>query len=410
MTRQHPTQLLVLNCGSSSLKYDLFGPWASDARPVRIASGSIEGVGGSAARLRHDPLLTGHRGPAREVVATDHESALHIVLDLLREEWSDLDGLAAVAHRVVHGGPDLARPVSLDDDAIAAIDRASALAPLHNPPALAGIRAVETLWPGLPQVAVFDTAFHATLPAAASTYALPRDLARRHHVRRWGFHGISHQYVVSRTADALGIPADEVCLISCHIGNGVSVTAVREGRSIDTSMGFTPLDGAVMGTRSGSIDPGVLFHLGRAGMSPDELEDLLQNRSGMLGLCGDSDMRRVRERADAGDGEARFALEVYTHRLRCLVASYLGQLPGLHALVFTAGVGEHDPALRAEVVDPLAHLGFELDTAANEAAVGGEHPARIDSGRGVAIWVVPTDEGTQVAREAHSALFGPVAE
>lgn len=405
------SQLLVLNCGSSSLKYDLFAPWAADADPLRVATGAVEGVGEPTARLRHNPVLTGHRGPAREVTAADHETALHLVLDVLRDDWSGLAALGAVAHRVVHGGPELTRTAVIDRGVLDAIDRASALAPLHNPPALAGIHAVEALWPGLPQVAVFDTSFHRTLPAAASTYALPRDLARRHHLRRWGFHGISHQYVAQRTAAALGIRADEVRLISCHVGNGVSVTAVRDGQSIDTSMGFTPMDGAVMGTRSGSVDPGILGHLGReTGSTLDELEDLLQHRSGMLGLCGDSDMRRVRERADDGDTEAILALRVYTHRLRALVSSYLGQLPGLHAVVFTAGVGEHDPALRAEVIGPLAHLGLELDTAANEAVVGGDQPHRIDTRRGTPVLVVPTDEGTQVAREAHSALLGPVPQ
>ncbi|MCD4524983.1 acetate/propionate family kinase [Nocardioides sp. cx-173] len=402
-------KLLVLNCGSSSLKYDLFAPWAGDAEPVRVATGFIEGVGPGTARLRHDPPLTGHRGPVQEVEARDHEAALHVVLDVLRDDWAGLETLGAVAHRVVHGGPDLSRPAVVDDAVLEAIESAAVLAPLHNPAALAGIRAVESLWPGLPQVVVFDTAFHATLPAAASTYAIPQELARRHHLRRWGFHGISHQYVSARTADVLGVPADRVSLVSCHIGNGVSVTAVREGRSIDTSMGFTPMDGAVMGTRSGSIDPGAVLHLGRTGLSPDEVEDLLQHRSGMLGLCGDSDMRRVRERADAGDAETVLALEVYSHRLRSLVSSYLGQLPDLHAVVFTAGVGEHDPALRAEVIAPLAHLGLQLDPDANAAAVGGDRPARIDAG-GTPVLVVPTDEGAQVAREAHSALFGPVPQ
>jgi len=379
-------QLLVLNCGSSSLKYDLFAPWSEDDAPARVATGVVEGMG-------------------------DQAAALHTVLDVLRDDWAGLDALAAVAHRVVHGGSDLSDPVVINAAALRAIEEASVLAPLHNPPALAGIQTVQSHWPQLPQVAVFDTAFHRTLPAAASTYALPHELARRHHVRRWGFHGISHQYVTRRTAAALGVPVAEVRLVICHIGNGVSVTAVRDGLSIDTSMGFTPMEGAVMGTRSGSLDPGVVFHLSRqTGRTLDQLEDLLQHQSGMLGLCGDSDMRRVRDRADDGDATATFALEVYTHRLRSLVASYLGQLPRLHAVVFTAGVGEHDAKLRSEVIGPLAHLGLELDDTANAAAVGGDQPVRIDPGRGTAVLVVPTDEGTEVARQAHSALFGPVPQ
>lgn len=381
--------LLVLNCGSSSLKYDLFTwPDGPGDAPERVSSGVVTEIG--------------------RPEAPDHEAALHVALEELRGDGPGLDTLAAVAHRVVHGGPDLSDPVVVDERALRAIEEASVLAPLHNPPALAGIRAVRDRWPEVPQVAVFDTAFHRTLPPAASTYALPRDLAAQHHVRRWGFHGISHQYVTRTAAATLGVPVDEVRLVVCHIGNGVSVTAVRDGRSIDTSMGFTPMDGAVMGTRTGSLDPGVVFHLARrTGLPLDELEDLLLHRSGMRGLCGDSDLRRVRERADAGDAEAVAALAVYTHRLRAFVASYLGQLPGLHAVVFTAGVGEHDPALRSEVVGPLAHLGLTLDPVANAAVVGAASgPVRIDTGGGPAVLVVATDEGAEVARQARSALPG----
>jgi acetate kinase len=381
--------LLVLNCGSSSLKYDVFTwPEGPDERPARVTTGVVREIG--------------------RPEAPDHEAALHVALEQLHDEGPGLDALAAVAHRVVHGGPDLSDPVVVDERVLRMIEEAAVLAPLHNPPALAGIRAVRDRWPEVPQVAVFDTAFHRTLPPAASTYALPRDLAERHHLRRWGFHGISHEYVTRTSAATLGLPTDEVRLVICHIGNGVSVTAVRDGRSIDTSMGFTPMDGAVMGTRTGSLDPGVVFHLARrTGLSLDDLEDLLLHESGMRGLCGDSDLQRVRERADAGDAEAVAALAVYTHRLRAFVASYLGQLPGLHAVVFTAGVGEHDPALRAEVIGPLAHLGLELDAAANRDVVGARGgPARIDTGRGPAVLVVPTDEGAEVARQAQSVLRG----
>lgn len=381
--------LLVLNCGSSSLKYDVFTwPAAHDGtpeRPERIATKAVKDIGGSA--------------------APDHEAALRVALDDLHHDGPGLDGLAAVAHRVVHGGPDLSEPVVVDDRVLRAIEEAAVLAPLHNPPALAGIRAVRARWPDVPQVAVFDTAFHRTLPPAASTYALPHGLAEQHHLRRWGFHGISHEYVTRTSAAALGVPTDEVRLVICHIGNGVSVTAVRDGRSIDTSMGFTPMDGAVMGTRTGSLDPGVVFHLARrTGLGLDEIEDLLLHESGMRGLCGDSDLQRVRERAHADDEQAVAALAVYTHRLRAFVASYLGQLPGLHALVFTGGVGEHDPALRSEVVGPLAHLGLTLDEAANGAASGPRAVTRIDDGRGTAVLVVPTDEGAEVARQARSVL------
>jgi acetate kinase len=376
-------QLLVLNAGSSTLKYDVFAPWPGTGDPERVAHGAVERVG--------------------EAAVPDHEAALHAALDRLRDR-PGLDSLTAVAHRVVHGGS-LTTPVLLDNATERAIEEACTLAPLHNPAALSGIRAVRGLWPELPQVAVFDTAFHQTLSAVAATYAVPVDLARRHQIRRWGFHGISHEFVTRRTAEVLDVPLSEVQLIVCHIGNGVSVTAVRDGQSVDTSMGFTPMEGAVMGTRSGSLDPGVVFHLARqTDLSLADIEDLLQHRSGMLGLCGDSDLKRVRERAADGEADATFALAVYTHRLRGLVASYVGQLPGLHAVVFTAGVGEHDPALRAEVIGPLAHLGLVLDPEANARTAGPTAPARISSGTGPAVLVVPTDEGSEIARQARSAL------
>lgn len=381
-------QLLVLNAGSSSLKYDLFALRAGNGEPQRVATGEVDRIGDAVA---------------------DHGSALRSALAELGES-PGLTSLTAVAHRVVHGGG-LTDPVVVDDEVERAIDEAGALAPLHNPAALAGIRAVRALWPDLPQVAVFDTAFHRTIGPAAAAYAVPADLAKRHRIRKWGFHGISHQYVSRTAAVALGVPLAEVELVVCHVGNGVSVTAVRGGRSIDTSMGFTPIEGAVMGTRSGSIDPGVVFHLARgSNLTLDDIEDLLQHRSGLLGLCGDADFRRVRRRADDGDATAIFALEVYGHRLRGLVAAYVGQLPGLHAVVFTAGVGEHDPALRAEVIGPLAHLGLAVDPVANTAAVGPEKPVSISTSSRPAVLVVPTDEGAEVARQARLALLATVAE
>ena len=376
-------KLLVLNAGSSSLKYDVFAPWTDDGRE-RVGHGVVERVG--------------------EGDVPDHEAALDTALTALRD-GPGMDGLDAVAHRVVHGGS-LTDPVVVDDVVEQQIQSACVLAPLHNPAALSGIRAVRKRWPDLPQVVVFDTAFHQTLSAVAATYALPTDLAHRHQIRRWGFHGISHQYVTHRAAEALGVPLTDAQLVICHIGNGVSVTAVRDGRSIDTSMGFTPMEGAVMGTRSGSIDPGVVFHLAReTDLSLDDVEDLLLHRSGMLGLCGDSDMKRIRERADQGDSEAKFALAVYTHRIRGLVASYVGQLPRLHAVVFTAGVGEHDPALREEVIGPLGHLRLAVDASANAAVARPHGPVQIGAGHGPAVMVVPTDEAGEVARQARSAFL-----
>jgi acetate kinase len=271
---------------------------------------------------------------------------------------------------------------------------------------------VRDRWPDVPQYAVFDTSFHRTLPPTAATYAVPTDLARRHGIRRWGFHGISHQHVTHVSAAWLQIPLSAVRLVICHIGNGVSITAVRDGQSIETSMGFTPLEGAVMGSRSGDVDPAMVpFLVREAGLSVDDVEGLLLRDSGLKGLCGDSDMRRVRARAVGGDEAARLALNVYAHRLRGYVGAYLAHLPEPHALLFTAGVGENDPALREEVVGPLGHLGLRIDPQRNNSTVGPTQPTRVDDGHGpIPVLVVPTDEALEIATQVRSALLGPVAE
>jgi acetate kinase len=358
--------VLVVNAGSSSLKYQLRA-----GAGERLESGAVERIG------------EGAGGPA------DHDAALAQVLERLGgARPGALRGLAAVGHRVVHGGTRFTGPTVVDDDAERGIEELSALAPLHNPPQLAGIRALRARMPGVPQVAVFDTAFHATIPAVASTYPLPRDLAERHGVRRYGFHGTSHRFVARGAAARLGVPFDQVRLVTCHAGNGVSVTAVRDGRSVDTSMGLTPLGGVAMGTRSGDLDPGVVFYLAReAGLDLGQLDDLLNKRSGLKGLTGESDLRAVHALA-AGDDEAaaaaaRLGLEVYAYRLRVTIASYLGVVPGVQAVVFTGGVGENDPAVREAVTAPLAHLGVGTD---------------------VPVLVVPTDEEAEIAHQALEVL------
>ncbi len=352
--------VLVVNSGSSSLKYQL-----RSSGGERLEAGSIERIGDGG-----------------------HDAALTQVLQRLDDARpAVLESLAAVGHRVVHGGTRYTTATLVDDDVERGIEELSALAPLHNPPQLAGIRSLRARLPQVPQVAVFDTAFHATIPAAAATYALPHDLAAQHGVRRYGFHGTSHRYVTHRAAERLGTDVTAVRLITCHIGNGVSVTAVRDGLSVDTSMGLTPLGGAVMGTRSGDVDPGVLFHLARAaGLDLAGLDELLNRRSGLLGLTGESDLRAVHALA-AGDGDAasraRLGLEVYCHRLRHYVAAYLGVVPGVQAVVFTGGVGENDPQVRAAVTEPLAHLGV---------------------GTTVAVMVVPTDEEAEIAAQSLAVL------
>jgi len=379
------SQVLVINAGSSSLKYQL------RAGADVLARGLVEQIGSAD--------------------VPDHGAALQRALAELAD-GPGLGSLAGVGHRVVHGGDRYTGPTPVDDAVEAGIAALCSLAPLHNPPQLAGIRALRALLPQVPQVAVFDTAFHATLPPRASTYALPPALAERHGLRKYGFHGTSHRYVTHRAAAVLGVEADAVRLVSCHIGNGVSVTAVRDGRSIDTSMGFTPLQGAVMGTRSGDLDPAVVFHLVReAGMSAQEVDDLLNSRSGLLGMTGESDLRRVHAAADAGDAAAALALDVYAYRLTTYVGAYLGVVAGAQALVFTAGVGENDARLRAAVCAPLAHLGISLDAAANAAAVGPRAPVAIDDGSGaVRVLVVPTDEEAEIAAQVTALLDAvPVA-
>jgi acetate kinase len=260
------------------------------------------------------------------------------------------------------------------------------------------------LLPDVPQVAVFDTAFHATIPAPAYTYAIPAALASRHRIRRYGFHGTSYQYVTRQAAALLQVPTNEVNLIVCHLGNGASVAAVRGGMSVDTSMGLTPLQGLVMGTRSGDLDPAVVPYLVReAGMSLDDVDRMLNSESGLKGLSGEQDMRAVRALADAGDAAARLALEVYAYRIRTYIGAYLAHLPGLHALVFTAGIGENDAALRRDVCLPLAHLGFRLDQGRNLVPSGQARAIDDSSGR-PRILVVPTNEEAEIAREAARAV------
>ncbi|MFI5955000.1 acetate/propionate family kinase [Cryptosporangium sp. NPDC051539] len=372
--------VLVVNAGSSSLKYQLIEPGSPPS-----AKGLIEEIGSAQARLRHDGEDRGTRP------AEDHEAALAWMLEALGDT---LDDLLAVGHRVVHGGTRFTEPTVVDRDVEAAIEQLSPLAPLHNPANLAGIRALTTLLPTTPQVAVFDTAFHATIPAVAATYALPRELAEAHGVRRYGFHGTSCQYVTGQV--------DAENLIICHLGNGASITAVENNRSVDTSMGLSPLEGLVMGTRSGDLDPAVPFHLMRAGLSAAEVEDILTKRSGLRGLAGASDMREVRERQD--EPHARLALDVYAYRIRKYIGAYLAAVPGMQALVFTAGVGENDHRLRQEICAPLAHLGIALNADANEAAVGRSEPATIGTGP-IEVLVVPTNEEAEIAAQA-AAIVG----
>jgi len=392
------THVLVVNSGSSTLKYQLIDPGTGEW----AARGLVDRIGQPEAQAAHE--VVGENAVTVAQPVPDHAAAVALMLDRLRQGGADLAGLVAVGHRVVHGGAAFREPVVVDDEVEATIERMVPLAPLHNPAGLMGIRIMRRLLPDVPQVAVFDTAFHATMPPAAYTYAIPVDLAEANGIRRYGFHGTSYQYVTRRAARFLGVAEDEVNLIVAHLGNGASITAIRGGRSVDTSMGMTPLEGLVMGTRSGDIDPGVIFHLvDAAGMSVADVDRTLNKESGLAGLAGEQDMRAVRALADGGHAGARLALEVYAYRVRSYVGAYLAVIPDLHALVFTAGIGENDAALRADVCRPLAHLGLHLDDRRNEEP---SHAARaVDDGSGPArILVIPTNEEAEIARQAESTV------
>lgn len=367
-------RVFVVNSGSSSIKYQLVDVVTEEV----VLSGLLERLG----------------QPGGD--AADHRAGMRVVLDRLGSEAASI---AAVGHRVVHGGSVFTAPVVIDDDVVAGIDAVSALAPLHNPANLAGIRAARLAMPGVPHVAVFDTAFHQSMPAAASTYAIDRAVAAEHGIRRYGFHGTSHQFVAGRAAAVLGRPLESLKLIVLHLGNGSSATAIDGGRSIDTSMGLTPLAGLVMGTRSGDVDPGVLLHLERAGLPVAEVDVILNSRSGLLGLAGSSDMRDVSAAAEAGDPDAELALEVWAHRIRHYVGAYLAQLGGLDAVVFTAGIGENAPALRARALAGLQHLGLAVDADRNAERARAPRIISPDDAP-VAVLVVPTNEELAIAQAA----------
>lgn len=393
------SNILVVNSGSSSIKYQLM---EMDTAEV-LARGLIERIGSGNGVVNH----TGPDGThTLEQPILDHTAGFRAMLQACEEHGPQLDEIpiAAVGHRVVQGGSRFVQPTVIDDAVIRTIDDLSALAPLHNPPNLLGIEAARATFPDVPHVAVFDTAFHQTMPEAAFTYAIDANLARQYRVRRYGFHGTSHRYVAHLAAEFLDIPYDDFNAITLHIGNGVSTTAIRGGKSIDTSMGMTPLEGMVMGTRSGNIDPGILFHLNRqAGMTIDQLDDLLNRRSGMLGLTGSSDLRDVQEAAERGDKRAELALDVYCRRLRHQIGAYLTDLDPLHAIVFTAGVGENSAVVRRKTLSGIDRLGIALDPARNDARERGIRRISTDSSP-IAVLIVPTNEELEIARQTRAAI------
>ena len=398
-----PTRILVLNSGSSSVKYQLID--MADHR--RLAVGLAERIGEDASSLTHQPLGTGGGKRRTEDRFEDHDAALKAVAGELAADGYGLDSpeLAAIGHRVVHGGLRFTEPTLIDDAVLTEIERLVPVAPLHNPANITGIRTAQRLRPDLPQVAVFDTAFHSSMPEHAARYALDVRTADAHRIRRYGFHGTSHAYVSRKAAELLGKDPSEVNVIVLHLGNGASASAVAGGRCVDTSMGLTPLEGLVMGTRSGDIDPAVVFHLGRvAGMDMDEVDELLNKRSGLYGLCGERDMREIRRRIDEGDTAARLAFDIYIHRLKKYIGAYCAVLGTVDAVVFTAGVGENAAPVREAAVAGLEGLGLAVDAELNAAtAPGGARLISPASAR-VKVGVVPTDEELEIAEQTYALV------
>ena len=384
--------VLVLNSGSSSVKYAVIDPDSG----LLIADGIVERIGESGG------------GDAGGV--PDHGAAMKVVFESLAADGHRAEelGLVAVGHRVVHGGPDLYRPTVVDDATITRLQELSPLAPLHNPPAILGIEVAREALPDLPHIAVFDTAFFHDLPAAAATYAIDSELAQRWHIRRYGFHGTSHQYVSEQAAAFLGAPLESLSQIVLHLGNGASASAILGGKPVETSMGLTPMEGLVMGTRSGDVDPGLIFYLWReAGMSVEDIETMLNRRSGVRGLGGETDFRVLHEQMSSGPetgrAAARLAYEVYIHRLRKYIGAYLAVLGSADVLTFTAGVGENDAAVRRDVLSGLGAFGIELDEHLNDSPARGARRISPD-GAPMTVLVIPTDEELAIARACAGVL------
>jgi acetate kinase len=397
-------KVAVFNCGSSSIKYEVFR--VPDC--TMLATGLIEKLGGSESRLRQ--RRRNANGTFDEKVYSkhlaDHRAGFDFMADVNRDDRiiKDESELFGIGHRVVHGGELFREPTLIDDAVVAAIKRLTPLAPLHNPPNLLGIEIARGRFPHIPQVAVFDTAFHQTLPAHAFHYATPYNWYSEYHVRKYGFHGTSHQYVSREAVRYLGMEPENANLITLHLGNGASATAVQRGLSIDTSMGLTPLEGLVMGTRSGDIDPALHFFIMReTGMSADDLEKSLNSQGGLRGICGLNDMREIIDQAGRGNDLAKLAIKMFCYRIKKYLGAYLAVLGGVNAIVFTGGIGENASVIRERVCEGLEHLGVAVDQTKNMTASGDVAEIQND-GSSVKVLVVQTNEELEIARQTVSAI------
>lgn len=395
-------KILVINCGSSSLKYQLIDMETEEL----MAKGLVERIGIEGSRIKHETI--GKEKKTIETPMQDHKRALELVMEsLTNEEYGaikSLDEIDAVGHRVVHGGEDFAQSVIIDEKVLKGIEDNVEIAPLHNPPNIMGIKACQRLLPNVKQVAVFDTAFHQTMPAESYIYALPYEYYEKYKIRRFGFHGTSHKYITNRAAEMLGKDVNEVNLITCHLGNGSSICAVKNGKSIDTSMGFTPLEGLAMGTRCGDLDPAILpFLMEKENLSTDEINTLINKKSGVLGISGvSSDFRDIEAARDEGNKRAKLALDIFEKRVRGYIGSYMTELEHVDAIVFTAGVGENSIEMRESIVNGLKSLGIKIDTERNN--VRGEDKLISADDSSIKIFVIPTNEELMIARDTKTLV------
>lgn len=389
-------KIFVLNCGSSSVKYKLFDMTDESV----LADGKVERIGQENAMLTHQS--TGKQKVTKTMPILEHTVAIQESLNLLTDPehgiLASTDEIGAVGHRVVHGGESFSDSVVVDDNVKDVLESLIDLAPLHNPANVEGIRAAESLMPTTPQIAVFDTAFHSSMPSHAYLYAIPHVLYQRHKVRRYGFHGTSHKYVAGRAASLMGRDISELKIVSCHLGNGASICAVDQGKSVDTSMGFTPLEGLMMGTRSGDIDPGAIFYImEKEELGISEINSMLNKHSGLYGIAGASDMRDIEKGIAEGETLHKIAYDIYEYRIRKYIGSYVAAMNGIDALVFTAGIGENTPSLRSAICQNLSYLGVAIDEQANTQR-GKEFEISTADSR-VKVFNIPTDEEVMIARD-----------
>ena len=390
-------KVLVINCGSSSLKYQVLDM----TNEALLCKGLVERIGMEGSVITHEKI--GMDKVKNVVPMNDHKDAIAQVLDAVQDAEhgvvKSMDEIGAVGHRVVHAGEKFAESVLITEEVIKALEECVELAPLHNPPNLLGIEACKQLMPETPMVGVFDTAFHQTMPAESYIYAIPYEYYQKHGIRRYGFHGTSHKYVSQRAADMLNVNINDLKIITCHLGNGASVSAIKGGKCIDTSMGFTPLEGLVMGTRSGDIDPAIVnFIAKKEGLSHEEADSVLNKKSGVLGISGvSSDFRDIEAALEDGNERAALALKVFAHKVRFYIGAYIAEMNGVDAIVFTAGVGENDIYMREVICQELGNLGIKLDVVKNKVR-GKETVISTEDAR-VKLMLIPTNEELMIARD-----------